>query len=206
MEAANRNMVTHRVLYYLNERTSNKYPEWRDCTLNFLYELFKLTETNSSIVLNFKRDDGLYIYNGADKIVYLHFRQQHFLAMCKSDYLLASNGSDIFSTRHEGSWEIMWKINQASEVDTFLKYMYSLPEYTPSEQEKASRTIPVWVQSFVMERDSGKCQSCNSNENLCFDHILPYSMGGASDHPNNIQLLCSKCNLEKSANFWPVKL
>lgn len=201
-----RNSITHRVLFYLQERMSSKNPIWRDCTLRFLYELFILMESNPSIVLDIKKDDGMHIYNGSEKIVYLHFRQRHFLAHCNEDYLLSKVGRSLFSKTHEGSWPIMWKIDNVEEVETLLDYLRSLPSYTPSDQEKASRTIPVWVQQFVIERDSGICQSCGSNENLCFDHILPFSKGGASDHPNNIQLLCSKCNLEKSANFWPVKI
>ena len=48
---------------------------------------------------------------------------------------------------------------------------------------------------------NGKCVKCCSNENLHFDHILPFSKGGSSKVASNIQLLCAKHNLQKGARF-----
>jgi len=53
------------------------------------------------------------------------------------------------------------------------------------------------VMDSVWNRDGGKCAKCGSNENLEFDHIIPFSKGGATTY-RNIQLLCKKCNIEKS--------
>ena len=64
-----------------------------------------------------------------------------------------------------------------------------------------NRTIPGEVQREVYERDNGKCVKCGSSENLHFDHILPFSKGGSSKTPSNIQLLCAKHNLQKGARF-----
>lgn len=57
--------------------------------------------------------------------------------------------------------------------------------------------IPQDVMDKVWNRDGGKCVKCGSQEDLEFDHIIPVSKGGASTY-RNIQLLCKKCNLEKS--------
>ncbi|MBF0103144.1 MAG: HNH endonuclease, partial [Desulfobacterales bacterium] len=38
---------------------------------------------------------------------------------------------------------------------------------------------------------------CGSRENLEYDHIIPVSKGG-SNTARNIELLCEKCNREKS--------
>jgi hypothetical protein len=57
--------------------------------------------------------------------------------------------------------------------------------------------IPTEVRIFVWQRDGGKCITCDSNENLEYDHIIPFSKGG-SNTERNLQLLCSKCNLMKS--------
>jgi len=53
------------------------------------------------------------------------------------------------------------------------------------------------VQNKVWNRDGGKCVKCGSQEKLEFDHIIPVSKGGANT-ARNIQLLCEKCNREKS--------
>ena len=60
------------------------------------------------------------------------------------------------------------------------------------------RVIPSSVKLEVWKRDGGKCTKCGSEDNLHFDHILPYSKGGSSLVAQNIQLLCARHNLEKS--------
>lgn len=57
--------------------------------------------------------------------------------------------------------------------------------------------IPKDVVDAVWNRDGGKCVYCGSNENLHLDHIIPFSKGGDTS-VENLQLLCQKCNLEKS--------
>ena len=57
--------------------------------------------------------------------------------------------------------------------------------------------IPKDVVDTVWNRDGGKCVYCGSNENLHLDHIIPFSKGGDTS-VENLQLLCQKCNLEKS--------
>lgn len=61
-----------------------------------------------------------------------------------------------------------------------------------------SRIIPTNVKLEVWARDGGKCVACGSNDELHFDHILPYSKGGTSLKADNIQLLCARHNLAKS--------
>ncbi|NOT02709.1 MAG: HNH endonuclease [Phycisphaerales bacterium] len=63
--------------------------------------------------------------------------------------------------------------------------------------EGASRHISQQVKDAVWRRDQGKCVKCGSNQNLEFDHIIPFARGGSST-ARNIQLLCEVCNREKS--------
>jgi HNH endonuclease len=71
---------------------------------------------------------------------------------------------------------------------------FSVP--VPS-QPKPRRIIPTRVKLEVWKRDGGKCTKCGSEEDLHFDHIIPWSKGGSSSTPENIQLLCGKHNLQK---------
>ncbi|HUU42820.1 MAG TPA: HNH endonuclease [Planctomycetota bacterium] len=59
------------------------------------------------------------------------------------------------------------------------------------------RVIPTWVKLEVWKRDAGKCAKCGATNDLHFDHVIPWSKGGSSATPDNIQLLCGKHNLEK---------
>ena len=60
--------------------------------------------------------------------------------------------------------------------------------------------IPEEVRIYVWQRDGGKCVKCSSRENLEYDHIIPVSKGG-SNTARNIELLCEKCNREKSSDI-----
>jgi hypothetical protein len=60
------------------------------------------------------------------------------------------------------------------------------------------RVIPSSVKLQVWVRDGGKCRLCGTDEDLHFDHVIPYSRGGSSATTENIQVLCGRHNLEKS--------
>jgi hypothetical protein len=60
------------------------------------------------------------------------------------------------------------------------------------------RLIPTAVKLEVWRRDRGRCVKCGAQDELHFDHILPYSRGGTSITADNVQLLCARHNLEKS--------
>lgn len=60
------------------------------------------------------------------------------------------------------------------------------------------RIIPTEVKRTVWERDGGRCVRCGANDEIHFDHILPWSKGGTSITADNVQILCARHNLEKS--------
>ncbi|MCL1933973.1 MAG: HNH endonuclease [Candidatus Azobacteroides sp.] len=66
--------------------------------------------------------------------------------------------------------------------------------------ESKREPIPQDVSDRVWNRDGGKCVKCGSQENLEFDHIIPFSKGGATTY-RNLQLLCQNCNRSKSDNI-----
>src|SRR5258708_33623819 len=58
---------------------------------------------------------------------------------------------------------------------------------------------------LVWARDNGRCRNCGSAQDLQFDHIIPKSRGG-SNTAENVELLCRRCNLRKSASLYPPRL
>jgi ribosomal protein S25 len=65
------------------------------------------------------------------------------------------------------------------------------------DTDSRRETITQDVMDKVWNRDGGKCVICGSQEKLEFDHIIPFSKGGANTY-RNIQLLCESCNRKKS--------
>ena len=66
-----------------------------------------------------------------------------------------------------------------------------------SSEDTRREPIPQDVMDKVWNRDKGKCVQCGIQEHLEFDHIIPFSKGGATTY-RNLQILCKKCNIEKS--------
>ena len=72
---------------------------------------------------------------------------------------------------------------------------------TKDERSK-SRNISRQVMLQVVRRDNHVCQVCHkyvADDEIEFDHIIPYSKGGPTTVAN-LRLLCRKCNRKKS-NF-----
>jgi hypothetical protein len=59
--------------------------------------------------------------------------------------------------------------------------------------------IPRAIRQAVWERDAGRCVDCASTFDLQYDHIIPFSLGGASTL-ENLQVLCADCNRSKGAS------
>jgi len=71
------------------------------------------------------------------------------------------------------------------------------------ELRRITRTIPRPLQFRVLKRDNQICRECGRNvqdEDIHFDHIIPWSKGGPTED-HNIRLLCSECNRKKSNSF-----
>ena len=81
--------------------------------------------------------------------------------------------------------------------DPVIEFVEEEIEEEIEEPKKRSRRISQRVKDQVWRRDEGKCVECGSNENLEFDHIIPFSEGGANTK-RNMQLLCQTCNRSKS--------
>jgi hypothetical protein len=67
--------------------------------------------------------------------------------------------------------------------------------------EEFRRAIPAWVKQVVYKRDKGRCVLCGAQDQLHFDHDLPFSKGGTGLSPTNVRILCARHNLQKGARI-----
>lgn len=108
---------------------------------------------------------------------------------------------------YNGIFELIDSWTEASDGRMVFKFKLRVTDKTIDQKLKRveelkdidhNRMIPTSVKLEVWKRDKGRCVQCGSNDNLHFDHILPYSKGGTSLKAANIQLLCARHNLQKS--------
>ena len=95
------------------------------------------------------------------------------------------------------------KIESAEKRKVFKFFLKPIidndePENIEETELEHQRYIPGKIMQEVFIRDKGKCILCGSEDNLHFDHKIPYSKGGTSIDAKNIQLLCARHNLMKS--------
>ena len=115
----------------------------------------------------------------------------------------------VYEKIHVGIWAFngffrltdCWQ--ERDGVRSVFKYRLELAEdldieAAPPETLPHTRMIPSAVKLEVWQRDRGRCVLCGEEDNLHFDHDLPYSKGGTSLTAKNIRLLCARHNLTKS--------
>lgn len=119
----------------------------------------------------------------------------------------------VYEKIADGIWSYNWFFNlvdawteESNWRDVFKFKLEAIEELEDSEWRNINleklimehnRLIPTDVKVTVYSRDKWRCVKCWSDKNLHYDHILPFSKWGSSTTPDNIQLLCAKCNLKK---------
>jgi len=109
------------------------------------------------------------------------------------DIEVFGNGLRVKTDGNKGTGEYYVDDPEGLEAVLFglvRKHKYLLSQNFSSNQ---SRRVPESVRREVFYRDGGRCVRCAAMEYLEYDHIIPYSRGGANT-VNNIQLLCRRCN------------
>jgi len=115
-----------------------------------------------------------------------------------------------YSARYDKA-KVLVEIGDLTRARKELARLYAdEPSYTdkdglldavkPRGRPTSRAAIPEDVRHAVWRRDEGRCVQCGSQERLEFDHIIPVSRGGANTE-RNLQLLCERCNREKSARI-----
>jgi hypothetical protein len=105
---------------------------------------------------------------------------------------------------YNGIFELMDAWQELSNGRQVWKFRLELVDEVLNPQQatfavlKHPRLIPSHIKQQVWKRDKGQCAQCGNNQNLHFDHIIPFSKGGSSLTADNIQLLCLQHNLKKS--------
>jgi hypothetical protein len=101
---------------------------------------------------------------------------------------------ELSTKKANGHYDVTDAVLAELLIDTAVKL--AKRQLVAPQSEGDTRHIPQHIKQAVWQRDQGKCIQCSSSSYLEFDHIIPFSKGGASS-VNNVQLLCRKCNLSK---------
>jgi 5-methylcytosine-specific restriction endonuclease McrA len=133
----------------------------------------------------------------------------------------AFTGTTEFLDRFRKVQQLMWHKHPSGKLEAIVSELveYYLKRCDPDRQKKkrrpkaghpSGRKIPQWVKDIVRQRDGGQCvyvspegARCEGKSGLEYDHIKPYSMGGASNDPANIRLLCWPHNQMYARTLFP---
>ena len=118
-----------------------------------------------------------------------HYNQSFFKMEClECGHTYMANGCDVWLRRCPECQLAPKKNRKKKETNT---------------EKKTSRKISDKLRYQVLKRDNYKCCICGASPakdptiELHIDHIIPWSKGGESVE-ENLQTLCSRCNLGKS--------
>ena len=123
----------------------------------------------------------------------------------------AFTGNEEFLSRVERCRQLLRRKYPSGDLgDIFAAAVEALLDREDPERQEAvfqrrsdphARRIPRWVKLEVWKRDGGCCAftapdgtKCRSRDYLEFDHIVPWALGGPSNQPENIRLLCRTHN------------
>ena len=124
---------------------------------------------------------------GSKGVSETHYNQRFFQMEClECGYQYFANGCDVWLRKCPA-----WQTKARSRTST--------------PHRNTSRSISDKLRYQILKRDSFKCCACGASPakeasvELHIDHIVPWSKGGKTEI-DNLQTLCSKCNLGKGSS------
>lgn len=104
------------------------------------------------------------------------------------------------STKGTGAFYVEDPLVAHAYIDALVR----LDHRTLASARSESRRIPRDMAAAVWTRDRGRCNECGASPGpgvqLAFDHVIPFSLGGATTI-ENLQVLCTPCNLKKGSRL-----
>jgi len=124
--------------------------------------------------------------------------------------------SNVGSKAYVGRWggwraalgAFVKRVNEEvpTSTNSIPEEVQSEPDLTASSTAPTSRSISLTLRYRVLNRDKFRCLTCGASPakdvgvELHVDHIIPWSRGGKNEE-ENLQTLCSICNLGKRARM-----
>jgi hypothetical protein len=109
---------------------------------------------------------------------------------------VTTKGKMIYLMTDTRRGRIKLLVSDPGEIEAILIGVARKNKYAVNYASTTSRHIPQHIKTAVWSRDGGRCVKCGIDHALQFDHIIPFAEGGAST-VDNLQILCSPCNLQK---------
>lgn len=157
------------------------------------------------------------LYNDDDENIYYEQLQERDLVLKKLILSLSEEYEDsIQAKKLIYAQDFAERVFHDRVLCEFISKLLIVIGFDGAEEENEEpkqwikrKYLQSWAKKAIIARDRGQCTECNRNlvmelvASYHFDHILPLFQGGTNDL-SNFQLLCERCNLEKSKNIIPV--
>jgi len=195
------NETIKRVKLLQEIRTGNISPLTNHSIITPISELVWYCEQNIQLIRELKRETKSHngeLFVTSERIIFKSYEYPVEILL-KNILNIEVDGSYFYINGKTSKSTVRFRLSQSEILEAYIEQSLNkfYRKLNLNQTANKTRTIPQNVKQEVWIRDNGKCVQCGAGEYLEFDHVIPFSKGGANSS-NNIQLLCRKCNLSKS--------